>query len=107
MVNHESPESRSPVVEVDAELADLIPQYLSNRWADLSIAQRLLSAGSFASLANMAHKIRGSAAGYGFVRLGEIARAIETSAEAEDAADLAVHLAAYDAYLRSVRIEYV
>ena len=107
MIKQESPQNPTPVVEVDADLADLIPQYLSNRWADLDIARRLLCEGNYASLSHMAHKIRGSAAGYGFVRLGEIARAIETSAEQEDGSDVSAQLAAYDAYLRSIRIEYV
>ena len=107
MSKSESPQNPTPVVEVDADLADLIPQYLSNRWADLGTARQLLAQDRYAELAAMAHRIRGSAAGYGFVHLGEIARAIETSAELGDSDDVAGQLTAYDAYLRSVRIEYV
>lgn len=99
-------ESSVPVVEVDAELADLIPQYLSNRWADLNFARRLLEKGDFYLLAGMAHRIRGSAASYGFARLGEIAKAIETAADLQNHEGVTIQLASYDAYLRAVRIEY-
>ena len=107
MDSHEHPIASSPVVQVDTELADLIPRYLSNRWADLGRARQLLADGDFAGLSRIAHRIRGSAASYGFDRLGEIARAIETAADIGDAGSVAAQLAAYDAFLCNVRIEYV
>jgi len=97
----------APVVEVDAELADLIPQYLSNRWSDLAFARQLLANGDFHLLSRMAHRVRGSAASYGFGRLGEIANALEEAADREDANAVATQLDAYDAFLRSVRIDYI
>jgi len=97
----------APVVRVDAELADLIPQYLSNRWADLGFARQLLSNGDFYLLSRMAHRIRGSAASYGFGELGDIAQALETAADQHDRAAVDAQLEAYDAFLRSVRIEYI
>lgn len=107
MHRHEYTTDSPPVVQVDTELADLIPRYLSNRWSDLSSARQLLASGDFAGLSRIAHRIRGSAASYGFVRLGEIARAIETAADVGDAGSVAAQLATYDAFLCSVRIEYV
>ena len=97
----------APIVEVDAELADLIPQYLSNRWSDLDFARQLLANGDFYLLSRMAHRIRGSAASYGFGRLGEIALALEGAADQQDAAKVDAQLEAYDAFLRSVRIDYI
>lgn len=97
----------APTVEVDAELADLIPQYVSNRWSDLAFARQLLGNGDFYLLSRMAHRIRGSAASYGFSRLGEIASMLEEAADREDAAAVDAQLEAYDAFLRSVRIDYI
>lgn len=97
----------APVVEIDAELADLIPQYLSNRWSDLAFARQLLAYGDFHMLSRMAHRIRGSAASYGFDRLGEIAQELEAAADQTDQAAVDAALEAYDAFLRSVRIDYV
>lgn len=100
-------ETSAPVVEVDAELADLIPQYISNRWADLAFARQLLVKKDFELLARMAHRIRGNAASYGFAGLGDISAALETAAEQEDADASAEALDQYDAFLRAVRIEYI
>lgn len=97
----------APVVEVDAELADLIPRYLSNRWSDLGSARELLGQRDYFLLSRMAHRITGSAASYGFRELGFIAGALEVAAERQDAAAVEAQLEAYDAFLRTVRIEYV
>ena len=97
----------APIVEVDAELADLIPQYLSNRWSDLASARQLQGNSDFHLLSRMAHRIRGSAASYGFGRLGEISQALEAAAEKQDPAAVDAALEDYDAFLRSVRIDYV
>jgi HPt (histidine-containing phosphotransfer) domain-containing protein len=97
----------APTVEVDAELADLIPQYLSNRWSDLAFARQLQAKADFYLLSRMAHRIRGSAASYGFGRLGDIAQALEAAAEQRDPAAVDTALENYDAFLRSVRIDYI
>lgn len=97
----------APVVEVDADLADLIPQYLDNRWADLKFARQLLGNNDFFLLSRMAHRIRGSAASYGFGGLGLIAEALETAANQQDRDEAEGQLDAFDAFLRSVRIEYI
>ena len=95
------------LVEIDAELADLVPTYLSNRWADLAFARQLLANGDFQLLGAMAHRIKGSAASYGFVGLGRIAYELEQAAGERDGAAADARLEAYDAFLRAVRIEYV
>ncbi len=101
------PMNTAPTVQVDAELADLIPQYLSNRWSDLAFARQLQVNADFYLLSRMAHRIRGSAASYGFGRLGDIAQALEAAAEKQDPAAVDTALENYDAFLRSVRIDYV
>jgi HPt (histidine-containing phosphotransfer) domain-containing protein len=97
----------APVVEIDADLADLIPQYLENRWADLGFARQLLLKRDFPMLARTAHRVRGSAASYGFSGLGTVAEALETAARDKDLAAAQAQLDAFEAFLRAVRIEYV
>lgn len=97
----------APIVEVDADLADLIPQYLNNRWADLKFARQLLANGDYFLLSRMAHRIRGSAASYGFSGLGGIAEALEDAAGRQDHAAVSRQLDAFDTFMRSVRIEYI
>jgi HPt (histidine-containing phosphotransfer) domain-containing protein len=97
----------TPVVEIEAELADLIPQYLSNRRADLHAAQDMLAEGDFRAIARLAHRIRGSAASYGFGQLGDIVGRLEMAADQADAAAIDAQLAAYADFLRGVRIHVV
>lgn len=97
----------SPVVFVEADLADLIPSYLSHRWADLAMAHKLLQAGDYERLARMGHRIRGSASPYGFGPLGEIAEALEEAANRGDRPAVMSQLHRFDSFLRTVRIEYV
>lgn len=100
-------DNNTPCVEVSADLADLVPRYLSNRQADLAFAHQLLEKGDFYMLAAMAHRIRGSASSYGFSGLGEIARAIETAAEHGDTDALVVELKAFETFLQAVQVAYV
>ena len=55
----------------------------------------------------MAHRIRGSAASYGFDGLGEIAQALGSAADAQDAEGVEACLHDYEVFIRSVRVEYV
>lgn len=96
-----------PIVRIDAELADLIPQYLSNRWADLGFARRLLADREYYLLCGMAHRIKGNAASFGFAQLGLIAQRIEMAAESQDPTAIDGALEDYDEFMRSVKIEYV
>ena len=100
-------DTHAPVVEIDADLADLVPRYLNNREADLAFARRLLADGDYWLLAGMAHRIKGSAASYGFHALGEIAQAIGAAANARDADAVDARLHDFDVFIHSVHVEYV
>jgi len=97
----------APVVKIDAELAELIPQYLSNRWADLAFARQLLKNGDYVLLSRMAHRIKDGATSHGFTGLGDIAQTLEAAAEQSDPNAARAQLEAFDTFLRSVRIDYV
>ncbi len=95
------------VVEIDADLANLIPRYLNNCQGDLHFARRLLDNGDYWLLAGMAQRIRDSAASYRFEGLGEIAQAIGSAADRRDAEAVDASLRDFDAFIRSVRVEYI
>ena len=103
----QSPLPALPVVFVESDLADLIPSYLSHRWADLAMAHKLLQAGDYERLARMGQRIGGNASHYGFGELGEIALALGQAARQGERSAVMLQLARFDDFLRSVRIEYV
>jgi HPt (histidine-containing phosphotransfer) domain-containing protein len=94
-------------VFVEADLADLIPSYLSHRWADLAMAHKLLQAGDYDRLARMGHRISGNASHYGFGQLGEISLGLEQAARQRDRSAVMFQLGRFDDFLRGVRIEYL
>jgi HPt (histidine-containing phosphotransfer) domain-containing protein len=68
-------------VEVDPDIADLVPQFLENRNKDLLSLEELLASKNANDIAQLAHKIKGSAAGYGFTDLSRIAAEMEIAAK--------------------------
>jgi HPt (histidine-containing phosphotransfer) domain-containing protein len=106
-MSEKSSRDAAMTVEIDAELADLVPRYLSNRRADLHFARELRDGGDFVMICALAHRIKGTAASYGFVQLGGIAAALEQAAALRDMRGVDDQLDAYDAYLHAVRIEYI
>ena len=71
-------------VEVDPDIADLVPQFLENREKDLLSLQELIVSKNASSISQLAHKIKGSAAGYGFEELSQIAASMEIAAKEEN-----------------------
>ena len=108
MTSHKSaPNTHAPVAEIDAELADLVPRYLNNRWSDLALGKSLLARRDFEQIARLAHRIHGSASSYGFNGLGEIAARLQQAALAADGESVEQLLRHYDHYMRNVEIRYL
>lgn len=71
-------------VEIDPDIADLVPQFLENRNKDLLSLEELLTSKNTNAISQLAHKIKGSAAGYGFVELSRIAADMEVEAKSDN-----------------------
>jgi HPt (histidine-containing phosphotransfer) domain-containing protein len=72
-------------VQVPEELADIAPAYLANRNRDLAVLKDALDRGDFAIVAGLMHKTKGTAAGYGFPELGNLAKSLEIAAKSKNA----------------------
>jgi len=70
----------------DESISDLIPGYLKNRRSDWRKMDAALKKKDFAFLESTAHQIKGSAASFGFAKLGEISRDLEKAALDKQAA---------------------
>lgn len=80
--------SMTTIVEIDADLQDLIPQFLENRKKDIQSLLELIDKNDIAAIAQLAHKIKGAAAGYGFAELSKYAADIEQFAKKDDSSPL-------------------
>ena len=94
-------------VRVEAVLADLIPEYLANRRADVERLRAALASGDFDAVAAIAHPIKGSGGGYGFDFISEAGRGIEQAAKEGDAPMVGQWIGELNDYLGRVSVVYV
>ncbi len=73
-------------VEVDPDLIDLIPDFLTRKRADLQTLKGALESGDLTTIASLGHKIKGEGGSFGFDTMSEIGAALEASAKKGDRA---------------------
>ena len=90
-------------VEVDPDLIDLIPDFLTRKRADLAKLQEAAASGDLVTIATIGHKIKGEGGSFGFDTMSEIGAALEASGKQGDretarrmVADLAEYLGKID-----------
>ncbi len=89
MVDHEEvPQQGEFVVVVDDDLQDLIPGYLEGRRKDIAAILAALERDDLELIRTIGHKMKGSGGGYGFDRITEIGRGIETAAKDSNRQDI-------------------
>lgn len=64
--------------------ADMRRSYLDNRRTDCQALEQWVKDGLWSEIQQLAHRLRGTAGGYGFEAIGEIATALEQSARSHD-----------------------
>lgn len=96
----------APWVDVDPELADLVPRFLENCRRDLALIREAIAAGDWNQAVRTGHGMKGSAPSYGFEEIGLLGKELEAASRARDGAavqDAADRLAAY---LLRLRVRY-
>lgn len=93
-------------IEIDADLQDLIPQFLENRKKDIETLEKLVSEKNIEAIAQLAHKIKGAAAGYGFNELSDIAGQMEILAKKNEDAPLSDLVKKMKAHFSNIDIHY-
>ncbi len=91
---------------IDADLKDLVPAYLSNRRADLQTAIDALRIRDYPRLERLGHNIRGTGASYGFDGMTEIGSRLEHAAIERNDDALRRCIQELGFYLKSVRVSY-
>jgi HPt (histidine-containing phosphotransfer) domain-containing protein len=71
-------------VEVDPDLIDLIPAFLTRKRADLQTLKSALESGDLDAIGALGHKIKGEGGSFGFDTMSEIAAALEATAKRGD-----------------------
>lgn len=93
-------------VFIESELQDLIPQFLENRKKDIISLVGQVEAADIIAIGQLAHKIKGSSASYGFQELSRIAAELEMASKANDMATIQSLVPNLKAHLENIEIVY-
>ena len=94
------------VIAVDAQIAALVPRFLSNRAADVGKIRAALAQADFESVRVAAHGMKGAGGSYGFAEISRLGAAIEEGARQCDAEAIAALVASLEEYLGRIEIKY-
>ena len=72
------------IVEVDEDLSDLIPGFLTHKRADIDTIFEAVTRRDYAEIGRIAHRIKGEGGSYGFESMTEMAPALEQAAAIRD-----------------------
>lgn len=92
------------VVQVDPDLSDLIPGFLSNKRKDAGKIAEAADNADYEALRGLGHKLKGEGGGYGLDGITEIGAALERATAARDLVAVRQCLKQLVEYLDSVEI---
>jgi HPt (histidine-containing phosphotransfer) domain-containing protein len=95
------------IVEIDADLQDLVPQFVENRKKDIETLRQLVQNDDLNAISQLAHKIKGAAAGYGFNELSELAAQMEKASKGNEPNPLAELVKRMETHFLNIEIRYV
>ena len=81
----------APVQRLSARIRSLVPKYLEQRNLEMQSIAGLLMRDDFEQIVFFAHKMNGSATGYGFPELSGLAAQLEEAAERKDKESAQTH----------------
>lgn len=95
------------LIKVDGELREIVPGFLLKRDKDLCELTEALKRDDYAIIEKIGHRVSGSAGGYGFTELGNIARKIEKSVKDQNYTQLSGLIHEYSEHLKHVEVVFV
>ncbi len=94
------------IAHLDPDLRDLIPGYLKNREKDIKTITKSIKVADFDKIRMLAHSMRGSGGGYGFMQISKIGEALEGAAKIKDLKQIKKHLDELSDFLERVTLVY-
>lgn len=94
-------------VEVDRDLARIVPGYLERRRSDLALLRNALVKRDFEYLTTAGHQLKGSAGSYGFDLLGVLGETMELGAKEKNVPKIQTVLEEIENYLNKLEVVFV
>jgi HPt (histidine-containing phosphotransfer) domain-containing protein len=104
MDNHEQNHIR---IEIERELATVIPCFFERRLQDCEDIRNLLNEGRINSIPPIAHQIKGAGGSFGFDEVSTIGESLEIAALAADTDGIRSAVEKLRNYLACVKVDYI
>jgi HPt (histidine-containing phosphotransfer) domain-containing protein len=72
------------IVEVDEDLSDLIPDFMTHKREDVAAVLDAVTRRDYAKISSIAHRIKGEGGSYGFDAITETGRSLEHAVATRD-----------------------
>ena len=95
------------IVKIDADLKEIIPEFLKNRRQDIASIEAGLKEKNYEAIRVLGHSMKGSGASYGFHFISEIGKAIEDGAKAKSDRVLVQKKIELINFLDKLRVEFI
>lgn len=92
-------------VDVDPDLATIVPGYLENKRKEVSDLENALARSDYEFIQRYGHRLKGSGGGYGFPKLTELGAALEIQCTSKKFDELSEIVSELRAYLERVRLK--
>lgn len=99
--------NKTITVEIDCEVASIVPEFLDNRRRDCRYIANLLDANDFGEIRTLGHRMKGAGGSYGFDDISDIGEAIEKAALVGDKAVISRQILLLADYLERVEVVYI
>jgi chemotaxis protein histidine kinase CheA len=94
------------IVEVDEDLSDLIPGFLTHKRADVVTIFDANARRDYAEIGRIAHRIKGEGTSYGFETMTEMGHSLELAAAMRDDGAVATLAHQLLSYMNRLKIVY-
>lgn len=94
------------VITVEADLQDLVPPFLHNRWLDIQSIEKALPQKDYETIRLIGHGMKGTGGGYGFDFITQVGRSLETAAKEKDFPQIKISTRELADYLTRIKILY-
>jgi HPt (histidine-containing phosphotransfer) domain-containing protein len=99
-------DNSGPVVYIDRDLEDLIPEYLENRQKDIEEIRKLIVEKDLDTIKRLSHNIKGSGGSFGFARISEIGTKMEQVTIEKNIIEILNFTVQLENYLKEVKVVY-
>ncbi|MFC2160975.1 Hpt domain-containing protein [Acidobacteriota bacterium] len=93
-------------IKIDESIIDLLPTYLENRRSDIQNIISALNAEDMSTIITLANKMKGTGLSYGFEKISQFGKLIESSAMENDFNKIRHLVKELKSFLENVEVEY-